>query len=221
MSLYTIATSTKLPKVKMPTGLTVEESSNPVFLSELCDITIEEANNRLANNNLAFVAYINDEPASFGWMAMGKAKIGELNHEFALPHNHGYLWNFRTLVAFRGLGIYAALLQHIIRYNPAETSHYWIIHAPENKASLKGIAKAGFIHVGSLFIGKSMQPELKIDEQYQFDLNPLKAMGFYRSSDEASSCWNCSSPYLKKRILECCCGNEGEECKNYNLPAFI
>jgi len=201
--------------------LTVEESTNPLFLSDLCDITIEEAANRLANNNLAFVAYINNQPAAFGWMAMEKAKIGELNHEFTLPQNHGYLWNFRTLVAFRGLGVYPALLHQMIKYNPAESSHYWIIHAPENKASLKGITKAGFTYVGNLYIGKNMQPKLKINEQSQFDEDALKAMGFYKSDGEASSCWNCSSPYLKKRVLQCCCSNQAEECKNYNLPAFI
>ncbi|WP_018614339.1 GNAT family N-acetyltransferase [Segetibacter koreensis] len=221
MSLYTLSASNKLPEVKIPTGLTVEENTNPLFLSDLCDITIEEAHNRLANNNLAFVAYINDEPAAFGWIALGKAKIGELNHEFAMPQNYGYLWNFRTLVAYRGLGIYPALLQYIIKYHKPQTSHFWIIHAPENKSSLRGIIKAGFTYVGNLYLGKTMQPELKLDEQSKFDEEALKAMGFYKSDDEASSCWNCSSPYLKKRIMECCCSNQAEECKNYNLPAFI
>jgi len=221
MSLYTFSTSNKLPQIKIPAGFVVEESADSSFLSILCDITIEEANNRLANNNRAFVAYINHKPAAFGWMAMGLAKIGELNHEFALPQNHGYLWNFRTLVAFRGLGIYPALLQHIIKTYSLLICHYWIIHAPENKASLRGITKADFNYVGHLYLGRSMKPELKVDEQSQFDKEALEAIKFYKSNDEASSCWNCSSPYLKKRIMECCCRKQAEECKNYHLPAYV
>jgi GNAT superfamily N-acetyltransferase len=68
----------------------------------------------LANDHLAFVGYINNQPAAFGWMARGKARIGELNHELILPIGNRYLWNFRTMEAYRGLGVYPALLQYII-----------------------------------------------------------------------------------------------------------
>ena len=111
MSLYTICNVDKLPVVKIPAGLKIEVSTDATLLSILGNTTIEEVSKRLSDNNLAFVAYINDQPAAFGWMARSKARIGELNHEFVLPIKNRYLWNFRTLAEYRGLGIYPALLQ--------------------------------------------------------------------------------------------------------------
>ncbi|GEO11224.1 hypothetical protein [Segetibacter aerophilus] len=116
MSLYTISNLNKLPAVKIPAGLKIEVCSDATMLSTLGNTTIEEVLKRLSNDHLAFVAYINRQPAGFGWMARGKARIGELNHEFILPKKNRYLWNFRTLAEYRGLGIYPALLQYILSY---------------------------------------------------------------------------------------------------------
>ena len=151
MSLYTISNLDKLPAVKIPAGLKIEVSTDAILLSILGNTTVEEVLKRLSNNNLAFVAYINNQPAAFGWMARTKARIGELNHEFSLPKKNRYLWNFRTLAEYRGLGIYPALLQYIMRYEGENVNRFWIIHAPENKSSLKGIIKAGFEYVGKLY----------------------------------------------------------------------
>src|SRR3954447_17317680 len=85
MSLYTISNLDKLPTVKIPAGLKIEVSTDAALLSKLGNTTVEEVLKRLSNNHLAFVAYINNTPASFGWMAITKARIGELNHEFSLP----------------------------------------------------------------------------------------------------------------------------------------
>ena len=89
----------------------MEESTDILMLSIIGNSTIEDVTKRLANDNKAFVAFINNLPAAFGWMARDNANIGELNHEFILPAGNRYLWNFRTLEAYRGLGIYPALLQ--------------------------------------------------------------------------------------------------------------
>src|SRR5436305_143583 len=94
--------------------LAIKENDDPSFMSALAGITIEEATRRLANDHKAYVAYFKNMPAAFGWMAMGKARVGELNHELILPARHRYLWNFRTLPQFRGYGIYPRLLQHIL-----------------------------------------------------------------------------------------------------------
>ncbi|HEU4609666.1 MAG TPA: N-acetyltransferase, partial [Chitinophagaceae bacterium] len=151
MSLYTLSHAKDLPAVKKPHGLTIRESSDVKLLSLLGEITTDEVRRRLANDHLAFVAYMHKRPAAFGWMARGKAVIGELNHSLILPIGHRYLWNFRTLVNYRGLGIYPALLQHIIQYEASRAERFWIIHAPENQSSLKGITKAGFEYVGKLY----------------------------------------------------------------------
>src|SRR5438309_10835881 len=135
MSLYTIQTTDALHCIKRPQGLRIEESVNVELLAWVGNSNRKDIISRLANDNIAFIAYLDDMPAAFGWMARGKALIGELAHELILPIGNRYLWNFRTMEAYRGLGIYPALLQYIIGYEANKASRYWIIHAPENTSS--------------------------------------------------------------------------------------
>jgi hypothetical protein len=212
MSLYTISPSDKFPSLRRPAGLTIEESSDPLLLSVLGNITVAEATRRMANDHLAFVASINHYPAAFGWMARGKATIGELNHELILPVGHRYLWNFRTASEYRGLGIYPALLQYIVRYESTKAERFWIIHAPENRASLSGITKAGFKYVGKLYPDSAGGIAIEGNSAPEIEEELLLSMGFLPSSEKAASCWNCSSPFLKKRSSECCCQATGTVC---------
>jgi GNAT superfamily N-acetyltransferase len=219
MSLYTFKITDTIPSVKLSADLQIEECSDVELLSTMGTTTVKEVVRRLANDHVAFVAYVNNLPAAFGWMARGKAFIGELNHEFILPYRHRYLWNFRTKEAFRGLGIYPALLQRIIELEESKTDRFWIIHAPENEASLRGIQKVGFRYVGKLYnTGKKPIIERTVlSNEYEGLLNE---MDIEISSDEPVSCWNCSSPYLKKRVDVCCCSSTGKFCVASNLSAL-
>lgn len=221
MSLYTMSSTDGLPFLPKPDGLWIEKSTDPLLLSVLVNISVEEARRRMANDHLAFVAYIGNSPAAFGWMARGKADIGELNHEFVLPMGHRYLWNFRTLPEFKGRGIYPALLQYIIRYESRKADRFWIIHAPENKASLRGIVKAGFRHIGRLYVDITGNMALEAGNVSGADRELLQSMGFYPSGSNAASCWNCSSPYLKKREPGCCCSGLEAICTNSSRPALF
>lgn len=212
MSLYTFSPSDKLVPLAMPAGLQIEVSTDIRLLSIICNISVEEVTKRLANDNLAFVAFIDKQPAAFGWMARDNAKIGELNHEFILPTGNRYLWNFRTMEPFRGRGMYPALLQYILQNGDAQANRFWIIHAPENRASLHGIQKAGFGYVGKLYLGKEGNATVEYNEPALDVQEELEYMDIALSVQTASSCWNCSSPYLKKRRPECCCSTAGDEC---------
>jgi GNAT superfamily N-acetyltransferase len=215
MSLYTLTNLNSFPAIKKPTGLTIEESTDIQLLAILGNTTVDDVRSRLANDHSAFVAYINNQPAAFGWMARGKAKIGELNHEFVLPQGNRYLWNFRTLEAFRGLGIYPALLQYILQFEKHKANRFWIIHAPENNSSLKGIRKAGFEYVGKLYSNNGIAT---LENNSLSGIESLLAeMDIIISEEQAASRWNCSSPYLKKRKAECCCSASGVECVGNNL----
>lgn len=204
MSLYTLTTKDTLPRIVPPTGLHIEECTDIPLLAQLANITVDDVIKRLANDHLAFVAYLHNTPAAFGWMAGGKAMIGELNHELVLPIGHRYLWNFRTLEPFRGLGIYPALLQYITRYEKEKASRFWIIHAPENRSSLKGIRKAGFRYVGALYTQNGITT-IESNTQSQALEKLLRQMDIAISGAQPASCWNCSSPFLKKRSSTCCC----------------
>lgn len=219
MSLYTFSHSDKLSPVKIPAGLHVQESMDIRLLSILGNTTTEDVTGRLANDNKAFVAFMNNQPTAFGWMARDNARIGELNHEFILPAGNRYLWNFRTIENFRGLGIYPALLQYILQNGDIEANRFWIIHAPENNASLKGIQKAGFEYVGKLYLSESGNAAIDANETTLTFGEELDYMDISLSEQIASSCWNCSSPYLKKRSEVCCCSTAGNECIGNNMPA--
>lgn len=196
-----------LPPLK---NLTIKECNSPVFMAVLCNISIEQARDRLANDHRAFVAYYEGAPAAFGWMAMGKANIGELDHEFVLPLWHRYLWNFRTLPEFRGLGIYPRLLCHIIQEEQKDATSIWIMHAPENEASERGIRKAGFRFLSKMSVDPKKRVTLQIKDPAPEALALINYGGFTNTEAQQATCWNCSSPYVKNKKEKCCCSEKGK-----------
>lgn len=211
MSLYTIPSTAILPALKPVKGLHITESEDVELLAALGNISTAEVIKRMANDHIAFVAYIHQQPAGFGWLARGKARIGELDHDLILPLHHAYLWNFRTLEPFRGKGIYPLLLQHILISQKEKTEQFWIIHAPENHSSLKGIRKTGFQYVGAIYSrqGVTCIQDTALARKYE---SALLYMDIRPTSQPASSCWNCSAPNIKKRVAYCCCNLLGKKC---------
>jgi hypothetical protein len=61
-----------------------------------------------------------------------------------------YLWDFQTLPDWRARGIYPHLLQAILTEHGSNLHRFWIITTPENRASSRGIEKAGFTAVAEL-----------------------------------------------------------------------
>ena len=219
MSLYTFSKTDTLPSIKIIEGVRMEKCTNVNLLSVMGTTTVDDVTSRLANGHVAFVAYANNQPAAFGWMATEKATIGELNHEIILPEGNKYLWNFRTLEAFRGLGIYPVLLQYIIKSQTKTADRFWIIHAPENKSSLSGIIKAGFQFVGKLYTNEDGTATIEANTTDSYR-KLLTNMNIKVSEQLAASCWNCSSPYLKKRTPDCCCEKAQKECIGKNMFAM-
>jgi GNAT superfamily N-acetyltransferase len=220
MSLYTLKTNNALIDVPLAAGLAIEECTNVELLASMGNTSAQDVVRRIANDHIAFVAYIHNLPAAFGWMARGKAFIGELNHEIILPLRNRYLWNFRTMEAYRGMGIYPAMLQYIIRFEKERADTFWIIHAPENTASLKGIQKAGFNLVGQLYTNHGVTT-IEATKQSLSNRKILEEMNIAISAEDPASCWNCSSPYLKKRKAECCCLPVKNDCIGNNMVAFV
>src|SRR5262249_25891834 len=105
---------------------------------------------RQARGHQPYIALLGEAPVAYGWVAGAGATIGELGVSFVLPRGDRYLWDFATLPTWRGRGLYPHLLQGIIAAEAARAARLWIIHAPENRASCRGIAKAGFAPIGEL-----------------------------------------------------------------------
>lgn len=130
------------------------------LLAQLARLEHAEVHRRLDQGHRPYIAWLADQPTAYGWVATQTAEIGELELTIRLLRSQRYLWDFATLPAWRGRGIYPRLLQAILATEPVEAEHFWIIAAPENRASFAGIAKAGFTSIAHLSFQRAGQPGL-------------------------------------------------------------
>lgn len=198
----------KMPFLERPAQVRIEKSFDVRMLHHLTGLSKMEIERRFMEQNDAWVLWVKDIPAAFGWVAHVFAPIGELERFVQVGDDEVYLWNFRTVEQWRGKGLYPLLLQHILRAQLSQgTRRHWIIAKPENRASVRGIQKAGFEVVG----------ELSYDRFNELVLVPVRKG---ESTDDAASfldvriagtdiapCWCCSSPAMahSKNRCECQC----------------
>lgn len=119
-------------------------------MATLQERTQEVMQSRFAEDHRAYVAWMDDTPAAWGWVATRRADIGEVGRSFAVANGERYLWNFVTCASYRGRGIYPRLLDAIVRAESSEAERFWIAYAPENRASGAGIQRAGFVTMAEL-----------------------------------------------------------------------
>jgi GNAT superfamily N-acetyltransferase len=178
------------PRLAPLATLVVRCTDSPVLMSSLQGKRVADMMERFDAGHRPYVAWYDGEPAAFGWVATRSAEIGELQVNFRMPARDRYLWNFVTLPAFRGLGIYPRLLEAIIDAESAEADRFWIIAAPENHASESGIIKAGFTTLA----------ELSFDSAGRAAVRALIAgggsaaaqlLGVPEISGDLSLCWRC------------------------------
>ena len=121
------------------------------LMARLADLDEAEVTRRLEEGHHVFLLRVDGEPAAYGWSATGPAHIGGLALHLRVPPGERYLWDFVTLSAFRGRGLYPLLLQEIVRRQRQEAQWFWIGHDPDNEASRRGILKAGFRLAGHVW----------------------------------------------------------------------
>jgi len=179
-----------MPDLVVPAALEVHEVWDADFMARLQGRAFETIEERFTDGHRAYVAWWNEQPAAWGWVATRAATIGEMGATFSLPPGDRYLWNFVTISAFRGRGIYPRLLQAIVRAEAPTTERFWIAYAPENRASGSGIAKAGF----------AVQAEMSFDRNGQPALRPMgrdhvtavaRVLGIRETSESLAPCWRC------------------------------
>jgi GNAT superfamily N-acetyltransferase len=139
-----------LPPVaaRLDRPLTIESTLPP---GPLGAIPSEEGARRLADGHALFAARIDGDLAGYGWSASRRAHIGGLDLFLTIPPDERYLWDFETMPAYRGRGVYPLLLQAILRRQSDEADGFWIGHDPRNDASRRGILKAGFRIAGHIW----------------------------------------------------------------------
>jgi len=171
-------------------GLDVRRETDPAAMAALQGRDVAGMRRRFDAGHRAYVARRDGEPAAWGWVATRSADIGELGSSFALPDGERYLWNFVTLAAHRGLGVYPRLLEAIVRAESREAERFWIAWAPENHASGAGIRKAGFTALAELSFDAAGRAALR-------DLLPAGArvaagvLGLPEAREALAPCWRC------------------------------
>ncbi len=117
----------------------------------LGEIPAAEVARRVADGHQPFALWLDGAVAAYGWSSSGAVHIGEVDLTFDVPPDQRYLWDFVTLTAHRGRGLYPRLLQEIVRRQAGAVAWFWIGHAPHNTASQRGIRKAGFRRAGDVW----------------------------------------------------------------------
>ena len=171
-------------------GVEFRRETDPTVMALAQQRPYDTMRARFDDGHRAYVARRDGAVIAWGWVATRTAAIGEMGATFTIPRGERYLWNFVTLSAHRGRGIYPRMLQAILRAEGETVERFWIACAPENRASGSGIAKAGF----------TAQAELSFDVNGRPAVRPLaregtavlsRALGIRETDEALTPCWRC------------------------------
>ena len=108
---------------------------------------------RFETGRRCYGAWVEGQPAAFGWVSYEDEEIGELNLRIKLLPGEVYVWDCATAPRFRRNGLYSALLSYILdELRTQQICRAWIGADFDNVPSQKGIARAGFHHIADLVI---------------------------------------------------------------------
>ena len=106
MALATWWRSDSLPSLPVVPGFHAAMCDDDAMLAELNRISIEEVRARRQKGHRPYVGRLQGMPVAYGWVATRSASIGELNLTITLSQRDRYLWDFATLPAWQGRGLY-------------------------------------------------------------------------------------------------------------------
>jgi GNAT superfamily N-acetyltransferase len=191
MALATWWRGDTVPALPLLPGFRVEASRDEHLIAQINRLAPNEVRQRLYTGHQLYLAYIDQAPVGYGWMATQEASIGELGVRFALPATERYLWDFATLPEWQGYGIYPRLLQHILMLQSSTVERVWIIHAPENSPSGAGMSKAGLLPVGQLSFGIDGEVGLAPFASLERAQAGAALLGIPLSERVLAPCWRC------------------------------
>ncbi|MEP7382107.1 MAG: hypothetical protein ABI910_10500 [Gemmatimonadota bacterium] len=173
-------------------GLVVAREQSAASMAALQGRTADEMCARLEQGHRAYVARLGGVAAAWGWVATTSARIGELETTFAIGRGARYLWNFVTVTAHRGMGIYPRLLNGIVEAELAGADRSWIAYAPENHASSSGIHEAGFTTIAQLSFDRSGRPALRAADGFARVAASASVLTGIPTIEQAlAHCWRC------------------------------
>ncbi|NTU83211.1 MAG: GNAT family N-acetyltransferase [Chloroflexales bacterium] len=189
MALMTWWRTDALPALPALPGFAAHRTDDVEQIAAVNRIPVREARARLRDGHHAYLATLDGQFVGYGWAATREASIGEVGLRFTLPHDERYLWDFATLPAFQGRGIYPRLLQAMLRSEV--TTRAWILHAPENGPSGAGITRAGFRPVGRLAFRADASVALGGIRDDTRAWWGAATLGVELTDEPVSSCWCC------------------------------
>ena len=200
MALATWWRGDTVPTLSLLPGFRVEASRNTHLIAHITRLAPDEVDRRMQTGHQPYLAFVEQTPVGYGWMATQEASIGELGLHFALPKTQRYLWDFATLPEWQGYGIYPRLLQHILMQQSSTVERVWIIHAPENSPSGAGMSKAGLLPVGQLSFRSDGGVGLAPFESLERAQAGAALLGIPLLESVLAPCWSCGGATHTHRI---------------------
>jgi hypothetical protein len=191
MALATWWRSDVLPHVPVAPGFHAAVAHDDELLARLNRISIAEVRARRRDGHRPYIGWLDGTSVAYGWVATRAASIGELDLTMVLSSADRYLWDFATLPAWQGRGLYPCLLQAILRQEARDAERFWIIYAPENLPSGAGMWKAGFTPVAELSFDADRDVRLARTGAIERAQAAAKLLGVPLADDPLAPCWCC------------------------------
>lgn len=97
------------------------------------------------NRSRCYAGRVGDDIASYGWVSEAETALGEIEAIIRPGDGEAYIWDCRTLPAFRGRGLYRDLLTQLVTDLSRDRLHRaWIATLQRNRAGCRGVMRAGF-----------------------------------------------------------------------------
>jgi GNAT superfamily N-acetyltransferase len=209
------------PELTPIPGLTIRPETDAAVMARLQGRTVGEMIDRFAAGHRAYVACMAGEPAAFGWVATRVATIGELATTFEIPRGERYLWNFVTLPAHRGKGIYPRLVDAIVHAESRDAHRFWIAYAPENHASGSGIRKAGFVTVAELSFDAAGRPAVA-GRVAEGGVTAASVLGLPLATETLTRCWRCARAAARGEVARAGMSCVAGRCAcDYQRPEIV
>ena len=114
---------------------------------------------RFSGGRRCYVTCIDGAIAGYAWVSLKEEWISELGMSLLLAPGDAYIWDCGTLPAYRGQGLYPALLVYIQSSLRTEgLSRVWIGADTDSVPSQKGIARAGFRPIADITLTGKPSP---------------------------------------------------------------
>lgn len=165
MALGTWWKGDSLPTLAALPAFSIRRSTDTQYIMRLNNLSQEEVSRRFETGNHFYLAFLEETPVAYGWVATTQGGIEELHLYFTVSQGNRYLWDFQTLPEWRGRGVYSHFLQAIIRQELDEAERFWILFEPENGTAERSIARAGFRFLGELVVTDGRVSELILFDQ--------------------------------------------------------